>query len=238
VADIFISYESSDRPRAERLRAWFEEYGWSVWIDHEIHVGDDWDAKIKAEVRAARVVVVLWGAQARRSTWVVEEASEALDDGRLIQIQATGLPLLPPFDTLQALRMQSWSGEAQHSERTKLLLAVAERLGSDAETVRRIRETADVGTPTLTLDAIEIAQVAFEYCARQVELHRSYRTSEAAGPNSLEFVRVREAFAALEAKLSAAPSSATDDREGSLHRMVTDFLDQLELLAPTPGLLR
>ena len=42
MADIFLSYTSSDRPRAEKLKAWFEEAGWSVWIDRDISLGEDW----------------------------------------------------------------------------------------------------------------------------------------------------------------------------------------------------
>jgi len=47
---------------------------------------------------------------------------------RLVQVHATGLPLLAPFDTLQA--MQAWSGEEGHSERVKLMHAIAESLGA------------------------------------------------------------------------------------------------------------
>src|SRR6185503_19000837 len=125
MSDIFISYTSSDRPRAETLKSWFEEAGWTVWIDRDIDLGEAWEARIKAEVDRARVVVVLWGATARRSDWVIREATAAMASGRLIQIHATGLPLLPPFDALQAVRMQAWSGESGHAERTKLLRAIA-----------------------------------------------------------------------------------------------------------------
>src|SRR4051812_44219629 len=131
MTDIFISYQSSDRPRAETLRSWFEEFGWSVWIDGQIDLGEGWEQRLEKELGAARLVVVLGGAQARRSEWVQREAHVALTDGRLLQIHATGLPLLPPFDAIQAVRMQSWSGEASHSERARLLAAVAQRLGAD-----------------------------------------------------------------------------------------------------------
>jgi adenylate cyclase len=121
MVDIFVSYESSDRPRAEVLRSLFADFGWTVWIDREIPVGEDWDAHIDKELNAARLIVVLWGAQARRSEWVKREASVALKTNRLLQIHATGLPLLPPFDAVQAVRMQSWSGESAHSEHQRLI---------------------------------------------------------------------------------------------------------------------
>src|SRR5579859_7685035 len=130
MADIFLSYTSSDRPRAEKLKAWFEEAGWSVWIDRDISLGEDWAHRIRKELESARIVVVLWGAEARRSEWVQREAIAAQQSNRLVQVHATGLPLLAPFDTIQAVRMQSWSGESGHSERIKLLSTIASRLGT------------------------------------------------------------------------------------------------------------
>ena len=100
MADIFISYTSSDRPRAERLRSWFEAAGWTVWIDREIDLGEGWEERVQIELEHARLVVVLWSAQARRSEWVVREATAAHQSGRLLQIHATGLALLPPFDAV------------------------------------------------------------------------------------------------------------------------------------------
>ena len=88
MADIFISYHSADRPRAEALRRWFEECDWSVWIDREIGIGEGWEQRLQNELEAARLVVVLWSAQARRSEWVQREASAAAADGWSRQSQA------------------------------------------------------------------------------------------------------------------------------------------------------
>ena len=103
MADIFLSYASSDRPRAEKLKAWFEEAGWSVWVDRHIGLNEDWAQRIAKELDGARLVVVLWGPEARRSEWVQKEATIAQQSGRLVQIHATGLPLLAPFDAIQAV---------------------------------------------------------------------------------------------------------------------------------------
>jgi len=47
MSDIFISYKSSDRPRAEILKTWFEGAGWTVWIDHDINIGEEWEKRIE-----------------------------------------------------------------------------------------------------------------------------------------------------------------------------------------------
>ena len=138
MADIFLSYASDDRPRAERLRSWFDEAGWSTWIDREIELGENFEARIERELAAARLVVVLWGPSARRSEWVQREARAALEHGRLLQIHATALSLLPPFDEIQAVRMQGWSGGQSHSERLTLLSYVAERLGESLPAILTI----------------------------------------------------------------------------------------------------
>jgi TIR domain len=168
MTDIFISYKSSDRPRAETLKTWLEGAGWTVWIDRDIDVGEEWEKRVEHELVTARLVVVLWSAEARRSGWVRREANVALENGRLLQVRATGLPLIPPFDKLQAVRMQSWSGEASHSERVRLLAAVAQRLGCNLpDEVARIDPSEDVTTQRH--DVAETLELAFYYCARQLE---------------------------------------------------------------------
>ena len=234
MADIFISYASPDRPRAERLKAWFEEAGWSVWIDREIDLGEGWEQRIQHELDDAALVVVLWGAAARRSEWVQREASIALQSGRLLQVHATGLPLLPPFDAVQAVRMQSWSGEAGHSERSKLLRAVAHRLGTS------LPPHLEVVTPEEHLTAYheetsEALELAFYYCARQVERVRLQRER---GYNlASDFEEIEASFTAMLA-LVRTDAGTTDDREGVLHRLMEDFLNQLLLLVPDPNALK
>jgi hypothetical protein len=66
--------------------------------------GEPWPDRVQSELDTARLIVVLWGAEARRSEWVQKEALAAQESGRLVQIHATGLPLLPPFDKIQEIK--------------------------------------------------------------------------------------------------------------------------------------
>ncbi len=129
MADVCISYTSSDLLRAKKLAEWFETSGWSVWMDRDTAVGDLWEDTIREKFDSAKAVVVLWSAEARRSKWVLDEAATAHDAGKLVQVQATGVPLPTPFDRINAVRMPSWGGENEHSERDTLLAAVAVKLG-------------------------------------------------------------------------------------------------------------
>lgn len=234
MAEIFISYTSSDRPRAEQLKSWFEDVGWSTWIDRDISLGEGWEQRIKDELDKAGIIVVLWGAEARRSEWVRREALAALESERLLQIHATGLPLLPPFDTIQAIRMQSWSGEPGHSERLKLFDAIAKKLG------KRLPDGIDVWRSDENLTAyhgeiIEALELAFYYCARQVERIRIQR--ERGSVQAEDFEEIGQSFDAI-LKLLRVESEVQDDREGILHRLVEGFMDQLLLLVPDPNALK
>src|SRR5262245_4075667 len=78
VVDNCVSYKSSDRPRAETLKSWFEDAGWSVWIDRGIEIGEEFEPRILHELETARLIAVLWSAEARKSNWVQREAEFAL----------------------------------------------------------------------------------------------------------------------------------------------------------------
>lgn len=234
MADIFFSYASPDRARAETLKTWFEQAGWSVWIDREIELGLGWEAQIQRELDGARLVVVLWGPAARRSEWVQREALAAHESGRLLQIHATGLPLLPPFDTIQAVRMQSWSGESQHSERVKLVQAVGVRLGEPTRVPELLAVSADESLTTYHPEISEALELAFHYCARQVERVRLQK--ERGHGTVADFEEVHRSFEAMLALLRT-DSRLPDDREGILHRLMEDFLGQLLLLAPDPNVV-
>ena len=185
------------------------------------------------ELVTARLIVVLWSAEARRSEWVQREANIALESGRFLQVHATGLPLLPPFDKLQAVRMQSWSGEASHSERVRLLEAVGERLGCKVpDEALRIDHPKDISTQHH--DIAETLELAFYYCARQLERTRLKR--ERGHGSETDFEEIRESFSAM-LTLLRTDGDVTDDREGVLHMLLNDFLEQLLLLSPDPDVL-
>jgi len=232
--DIFLSYRTSDRPRAETLRRWFEQAGWSVWIDRGIEVGEAWEPRIEKALNSARLIVVLWGAEARRSAWVQREADLALRTNRLLQVHATGLPLLPPYDGIQAVRMQSWSGEGAHSERTRLLHAVAARLGSKLPPDLAMTGS-DEDVRGYRLDVSETLGLAFYYCTRQVERARILK--DRGYSVEKDFEEICSSFSAMQALLRSEGETA-DDRNGVLHTMVEDFVKQLLLLSPDPNALQ
>lgn len=113
MADVFVSYARKNRPRVAELTGALEAGGYALWWDPALAPGDDYGMVIEREIAAAPCVVVAWSAAARQSLWVRAEANEALDAGKLIQVNldATKLPL--PFTMLHFLDFSRWRGERQ-----------------------------------------------------------------------------------------------------------------------------
>ena len=87
MADVFVSYARSDKPRVAPLVAAIEARGWSVWWDPEIATGQDFDRRIAAELKVAKAVLVVWTPKSVESRWVRGEAREAAERGILVPVR-------------------------------------------------------------------------------------------------------------------------------------------------------
>ena len=86
MSDIFISYASADRDRAQTIAALLSDHGWSVWWDRSIPPGKSDDEVIEAAIDAAKCVLVLWTKSSVASDWVKNEATEGARRRVLIPI--------------------------------------------------------------------------------------------------------------------------------------------------------
>ena len=84
ITDIFLSYAREDASKAIELVRILEKDGWSVWWDHDVTAGQDFELEIDMALAEARVVVVLWSAFSVTSNWVRNEAREAKELNKLI----------------------------------------------------------------------------------------------------------------------------------------------------------
>jgi hypothetical protein len=128
MADIFISYASSDRERARQLADALASRGYKVWWDRTIPPGRVFDEVIQEALHEAQCVIVLWSAQSVRSNWVKTEAAEGASLGRLVP--ALVERVLPPieFKRIQAADLNDWTGDEDHAEFRKLLASVDDLL--------------------------------------------------------------------------------------------------------------
>ena len=109
MADIFLSYTRADAAGAGQLAAELEQRGFSVFWDTEVLPGQRWRDVIHDELVGAACVIVVWSAGSSQSRWVVEEASEALEAGKLLPVLLDGS--LPPFGFrgVEAANLSAWT---------------------------------------------------------------------------------------------------------------------------------
>jgi uncharacterized protein len=93
MADIFISYSKQDPENTKALAANLEARGYSVWWDTSLLPGERFPEKIRQEIEAAKVVIVIWSEGSAASEWVYAEAQLAQGLNKLITTRVPGLDL-------------------------------------------------------------------------------------------------------------------------------------------------
>jgi hypothetical protein len=140
MADLFISYARSDRPRAEQLAHALERAGWSVWWDREIPPGRSFDEVIEEALSLARCVIVLWSEASVRSEWVKTEAAEAAQRRILVPILADGARIPLEFRRIQAASIDNW----RHLEAAEGWEQLCDAVGALVDSPRRAPPPAPV----------------------------------------------------------------------------------------------
>ena len=84
MALVFLSYAREDAGRAQELAEAIGGAGHQVWWDRHVHGGLRFASEIARQLKDAKVVVVLWSQNSSGSAWVLDEATEGRDTGRLV----------------------------------------------------------------------------------------------------------------------------------------------------------
>jgi hypothetical protein len=128
MADIFLSYSSSDRSRIMPIVEALQQQGFSVWWDRKIPPGKTFGEVIKEELAATKCVVVLWSQSSVLSDWVETEASQAKTRGilipALIDDVANDIPM--EFSRMQAASFIGWDGDRSNAEFHTLVTAASD----------------------------------------------------------------------------------------------------------------
>lgn len=131
MSDIVISYASKDKDLCVKMvRCLSAHGGWDVWWDDAIRLDRPLSGAIRAEIRQAKAVVVLWTPQSVDSEWVQAEAETARKCGNLISVRMGGktfdIPM--PFGTRHILDLSDWKGGCDSQGIQKLLAALDSRI--------------------------------------------------------------------------------------------------------------
>lgn len=98
MADIFVCHSRLDEERVAPLVERLASLGYTVWRDPHVRTGRAFEDSVEREIAGARAVLVVWSENARNSTWVVAEAAQALDAGKLAQLRIDAVPAPAPFN--------------------------------------------------------------------------------------------------------------------------------------------
>ncbi|MGP1284228.1 MAG: toll/interleukin-1 receptor domain-containing protein [Parasphingopyxis sp.] len=129
MTDVFISYARKNRDRVGTLADGLTDDGYSIWWDTALKASDNYAIKIEKALEATKSVVVCWSQEAKESLWVRAEATEALDNDKLIQLKLDESRMPLPFNILNMIAFDGWNGERTAPEWTELERAVGEKAG-------------------------------------------------------------------------------------------------------------
>src|SRR6202043_2520076 len=80
--DVFVSYSSKDKPKADAICAFLGSHGCRCWVAAlDIFPGSDWGASIIEAINGARVMVLVFSANANASLQIKREVERAVNKG-------------------------------------------------------------------------------------------------------------------------------------------------------------
>jgi len=142
MSDIFISYARSTADQAQAVAEALRGLGYDVWRDDELPAHRAYAEVIEERLQAAKVVVVVWSAEAVKSEWVQSEADTARTDHKLVQLTVDGTKLPRPFDRIQCADMTGWAGEADAPGWRKVIASVAELVRGETPSLAEAQPAA------------------------------------------------------------------------------------------------
>ena len=125
MTDVFISYKKEDAGRVLRLVEALRAEGFTVWWDHGIAAGAEWDRSIHQELYAAKVVVAIWTKASVAAPWVKEEALVGKNRGVLVPVKLDEVDPPLGFMMIQAANLVGWTGDRADRRWPIFLNAVA-----------------------------------------------------------------------------------------------------------------
>jgi formylglycine-generating enzyme required for sulfatase activity len=125
MSDIFISYKREEQAIARKLANALESEGWSVWWDPKLRAGEHFDDVIEKALNEANCVIVLWSNLSVNSEYVKAEATEALEQRKLVPIKIESVNLPFRFKRVHTPNLLDWDGSHDTVEFRRLVKDIA-----------------------------------------------------------------------------------------------------------------
>jgi hypothetical protein len=143
MADVFLSYVSEERAQAQLIAAGLEGEGFSVWWDPHLEPGEVYSQVIDREIRAAKVVVVLWSSRSVESYWVCSEATVGFNRGTLVPARIDRCDVPTGFVLVQYVDVINWNGDRDARDWRQFVDAVRKRKDKAASHLKPTGSAAD-----------------------------------------------------------------------------------------------
>lgn len=105
MADVFVSYSSSDKKSVAIIDEALRRSGYTTWWDRNLRSGRNFDQQIEEQLVSAGLVLAVWSRNSIVSKWVRAESAYAERAGKLLSIRLDDCDLPPPFNLIQSPRI-------------------------------------------------------------------------------------------------------------------------------------
>ena len=111
MSDIFISYARSTAAQAKQIAEALRALGYGVWRDDEIPANRAYADVIAERLCTAKAVVVIWSAEAAKSSGCSPRPTAPAQDGKLVQLSVDGAACRCRSTQIQCADLIGWSGD-------------------------------------------------------------------------------------------------------------------------------
>src|SRR5262249_26140125 len=137
MSDIFISYKREEQAMARNLANALEREGWTVWWDPKLRAGEHFDDVIEKALNEAKCVIVMWSKLSVNSEYIKAEATEALEQEKLVPVKIEDVNLPFRFKRVHTPSLLDWNGSRASPDFLKFVSDIAAVLSDSSEIAKQ-----------------------------------------------------------------------------------------------------
>ena len=135
MSEIFISYKREEQTTARKLASALENEGWTVWWDPKLRAGENFDDAIEKALNEAKCVIVMWSSLSVNSEYIKAEATEALEQKKLVPVKIENVSLPFRFKRVETASLLDWDGSRDSPDFRKLVDDILAKLSDFGEII-------------------------------------------------------------------------------------------------------